>query len=421
MNLKLSFCGALCALLSLAVSCDKDDKAPAAAESKAYSGLNALDLTFNGSGMAGKRVSVYASESVSLTVDGIFDISSLSDSFKGLAPLPAPGAIPGSPTLTIPVTLKAKDGKWSFSGKGETAEATYSYSGSFTPEKMTMAFSDVKLKDQSLANSIWAPAPVKKGDGLFTYLSQPFLIEWDLELPLPIPGLENGLGEILDMLVNLPFIPVYHDTAVMSLTQVISNGLRTVAFNPDGNIVVVYLQTANGSSIFTHAPLSTFQYVPAGADMARLYVNPTDILTLVLLNNTNKGPDIPEHPFGKASRADGNDTPAISPETMATLMQALYSLAAQCAAGVPVHLDKTSEGNLQFYVGADVILPFMTNYILPILSDPAIQQMLAAYIASQPALAPHAGEIQVLLDALPLLLAQTTDIRFGLNLVPYAN
>jgi hypothetical protein len=79
----------------------------------------------------------------------------------------------------------------------------------------------------------------------------------------------------------------------MSLVQVIGNAIKTIGMRDDGCIPVTYLQTANGSSQFTQTPMSFLQYVPTSAGSLRLFVNPTDLLTLVLLNNTNRDPDIP--------------------------------------------------------------------------------------------------------------------------------
>lgn len=413
--------GAFCALLLPLGACHKDDPTPDAVKSKVYSGMNALELSYNGSGMAGKRVSLNAEGSpATITLDGVFDLSTLSSSLQGVPPLAAPGVIPGSTSLKLDISPYPSDGKWAFSGNGETDHATFSYSGRYDAEKMTLDLTDVLLKDRSMV-SVWKPAPVKKSPDLLTYESQPIHIVWETQLPIPIPGLEKEPGELIDLLVNIPFIPVYNNTASMSLTQVVANGLRAASFNPDGNLAVTYLQTADGASTFAQAPLCTFQYIPAGKEMVLLYVNPTDILTLVLLNNTNKSPDIPEHPFGLAPRADesGSLLATLPAETQGLILKTIVALANQCAAGMPMHAVKDAAGGMAFYVGMDVLGPLMTNTVLPLLSDPAIQQLISAYIASNEALAPHAAEIALLMDSLPLLMMQTTDIQIGLNLVPY--
>lgn len=394
-------------------ACGKDEKTPGTLTEKTYFGMTELAVTYDGSGMSGKRAVLKpgANATASITFDGAFDLSTLSDKLKGMPAISTAGVLPGSPQLALDVSLKAGDGNWTFAGKGETDYATYSYTGTVTPDLMTFNLADVRLKNQTLAGGVWAP---EKGDGNVLSSDQVFHIVWELGKPIQIPGLDIGLQELLRALVNYPFIPVYHDTASMSLAQVLLNGLRTLAFTSDGNLVATYLQTANGASTFTQAPLTMMQYVALSDSKLLLFVNPTDILSLVLLNNTNRDPNIPENPWTAPARTQG-DTSSVPTLDVATIIASLNQAAKLVAAGIPMDCPHTAT-NMELYIGTETLLPLMQNVLLPVLNDPQVQQMILEYVKNNPTLAANADKIQLALSMIELVIEQTTKIEFGINL-----
>lgn len=408
------------AISAVFCSCSKDDESPSPLSGKTYTGFTALQMSYNSAPMAGKTVTLNPSgDKGALTAYSQFDLSQLSSAFAGTPALPAPGVLPGSPQLTLETALLPSGSVYSFSGSGETDVVTYSYSGTATPEKLSLDFSDVRLKDQSLAGGIWSPAPVEKNPDGAGLKSQPFHLIWESELPLQIPGLQNGIGDILDILVNLPVIPVYDNTAYMSLTQAVASGLRTLAFSPDGNFVVTYLKRAAGAAQFAHAPLCMLQYAPAAPGLMKMWVNPTDVLTVVLQNNTAQSPDIPENPFGKPSRADAS-SPTIPPLVMKFLMQFLPRVAPLLAEGIPVNY--STDGNaMTLYIGSDLLLPLVKDVAQTVLADPEVQalikQALMDAVKADPSILQYIPKIEAFLKDLPQFIAATTRIELGLNLV----
>lgn len=394
----------------LFVACDKDDNNKDVdldqIQSKTYTGLNVLDLEYNDSGLAGKSVDVSpaSGRNVNMSFYSKVNLGTLNAAFKDLPELDGPGVLPGTPKLdiTVPVTRDGND--WDFDYTGETDFVTYRLEGDFDNNKFEGEFEDVRLKNQTFAGGAWKPvaAPTNPLDD-----SQPFHIVWETKLPIQLPGTQYGIQDVLRILVNTPFIPVYNGTAEMSLTQVIANGLRTVGMAADGCMPVTYLQTANGASQFITAPRCTFMYVPLSDNAMRLYANPTDILSLVLLNNTNRDPNIPDNPFGKASRAEEG--------TLLQLLEGIVkNLSPMLAEGLPMACVRQGDG-MQLYLSSEVLLPLLKQVIVPVLSNPAMRGIVADLVQHNTSLSQYATAIMALYDALPQLLDQTTKIELGFN------
>lgn len=77
--------------------------------------------------------------------------------------LPTPGVIPGSPSVTIPVTLEGTADDCTFKGSGDTEYCTFNYTGSVNADKLTFSLTDVKLKNASIAGT-YNLNPFKKDD-----------------------------------------------------------------------------------------------------------------------------------------------------------------------------------------------------------------------------------------------------------------
>ena len=63
-----------------------------------------------------------------------------------------------------------------------------------------------------LRGKVFAPAPaVKNPDGI-GYSQLPFHIVWESDMPVQIPGLTNGIEDLMKLFVTLPIIPAYGGT-----------------------------------------------------------------------------------------------------------------------------------------------------------------------------------------------------------------
>ena len=211
----------------------------------------------------------------------------------------------------------------------------------------------------------------------------------------------------------------------MSPAQALASSLQTLAFRDDGCLVATYLQTANGAAQFAHAPICMLQYVPLGDSMIRLYVNPADVLSVVLLNNTNRDPNIPDHPFGKVRKfagAAGADT-ARNEELKEYLQQlalkTMLKLSPMLAEGFPMDYRIAADDSMQLYLGQEEMIPVLKDIFEEIAADPKAQALIAALLQQDPSLAQYLPQIKQLLAALPTILEATTRFEFGLNLTPY--
>lgn len=420
----LVIAGTCAATLCLLAACDKEKDYYDVLDAKTYTGFNELTVTYNESPMSGKSVTFTppAGAPATFKVFSQFDLSQLSGSLKGTPPIQAPGALPGTPELTFTADLYTAAGHYTFSGAGETEFVTYSYDGTVNREKMSLNFTGVKLKDLTFAGKVFAPAPaVKNPDGI-GYSQLPFHIVWESDMPVQIPGLTNGIEDLMKLFVTLPIIPAYGGTAEMSLVQVIGNAIKTIGMRDDGCIPVTYLQTANGSSQFTQTPMSFLQYVPTSAGSLRLFVNPTDLLTLVLLNNTNRDPDIPENPFGapakKAGNAGNTDNEEMKEIAFEIAITCLEKLAPMLATGIPVTVAPQSNG-VAMYIDSEAMLPLMKELTASILANDKLKAMLTQAIIGNPQLVQMLPDLLKAMERLPEFIASTTRIELGLNLVPY--
>ena len=412
-------------LLAATAACSKDDS-PQPLESKTYTGTSALTMTYDSAPMSGMSVTLSPGDAEStMTIFSKVDLASLGDDFKGLPEIQAPGPLPGSPTLALTTPLEAKGKGYRFSGSGETDYASYSYSGTVDRETMQLNFTDVLLKEQRLAGLVYKPSPIERNSDGLGWKSSPFHFVWEANLPAELDSLQpaaDAAGDMLQLLAQLPVIPVYNGTAYMSLAQAVASGLQTLAFRADGCLVASYLQTNNGTAMFTHAPICMLQYLPVSESMIRLYVNPTDVLSVVLINNTHRDPNIPANPFGaprldqSATGSAGLDADVAKAYLKQFALKTLLKLAPMLPAGIPVDYTPTSDG-MNLYLGQQAVLPVVQAILAEIAADAQLQAIIAQLVQADPTLAQYLPQLKQLFSNLPAILAATTRLELGLSLV----
>lgn len=398
----------LATLLTLSVASCKDDsdQLPTLTD-KSYEGLTELNLIYNGSPMVGKTATLSGNI---LTFDSKVDFGSISESLKDLPPIPGAGVLPGSPVLPLQLTFAPNKDKYSVAGSGETPYVTYSYLGSLTDTKVDFNFYNVKLKDSRLAGKVFKPVKADSKTG-----ASPFHIVWETSQPGLLEYFDGSVQDALRLLVNLPVFPAYNGTAYMSATQIIESGVTALSFNSYGNFVITYLQKANGAAQFAQAPLCMLQYLPVGDNTLKMFVNPTDLVSLIIMNNTNK-PYIPEHPFGKSvGRADAGTSSLLSlltPEEQQLLMTTLSPMFSE---GFPMRFTMAPD-DMELYIPTEVMVPLVKNIIAPLLAKPEVQQMILERVEGIASLQPYLPMVKGLMLALPLILETTTKAEIGLSL-----
>lgn len=301
----------------LATGCKDGEPEPLSVLSnESFSGLDQLNIEYNGSRVVGKSATIFQEGSTAyITLFSEVKPSDLSDKLSFMPTLKGPGALPGSPSISIPVYLQQDGQKFTFSGSGKTDFVTYDYTGDVSNNLMDINFTNVKLLNTSLAGVVLEP----KGF---------------------IPT-----GTILDDLVKGEFIQF--GSGKYSLDELLGTIIQTIAFNADGNAVVTYLKTNDGAPQPAQCPLTMLQYVQPAQGRVQLFVNPTDLVGQIILNNPYH-PELPENPFGEEAKPRSVEDETESPFSgiLNTVTQTLSEMLEQ---GIP--LEYTISGtNVEIYL-----------------------------------------------------------------------
>ena len=127
----------ICSVTLLTSCSDDDEKMVNPVPQTTFTGENGLQLTYNGAPMPGKKVTFTPdatnAQKATLRLEGEFDLNGILGKAKSAAAredvsMPtAPGVLPGSPVVTLPVDLTINGDKCSFAGASETDYCTFSY------------------------------------------------------------------------------------------------------------------------------------------------------------------------------------------------------------------------------------------------------------------------------------------------------
>lgn len=409
-------------LLSLGACSEKENSPIETIKDKTYDSSSDLTIYYD--------EEVMPSKSVTLSQDGdqgtarlfsTFDLSQLTG-FGLSGSIPGPGVLPGSPETILKLKMAQADDYWNFSGSGETDYCTFSYAGFANNNRMELYLKDVTLKTGGITPSVWKPAPISKEDGKYTSL--PFYIDWQY---LPLEGVDIDLSPFLEALATLPIIPVYNNTAYMSLSQALTQVIKSVAFRLDGNIIVSYINTAFGSAQLAQTPANRYQYVVAGPQLVKLFVDPTSLLGMILMQTSGGTPADEVTIIGNGMYPSGVESTA-KPGFLANLMTSetgrkiikacLTEMGPMLSEGFPFVVNATDK-SLDLYIDTQIAAALVQNIVLPMIEDSKTVEAIKEYLSSVPEFAPLLPDLDKAFQSLPEALARTTDFRLGLAFVPY--
>lgn len=389
--------------VSLFTSCsDDDDNVVNPIPPTTFNNDNGLQLTYNGEPMLGKKVT-YTPDATNgakatLRLEGEFDLNSLLTSATGksvrdiLNSPTAPGVLPGSPIVTLPVNLTINGDQCTFSGTSETEYCTFDYEGKLSIGTMNLALTNVTLKNAALAGIVWQPTPMKNTDEPGV-IDEPIHLVWvsDTKAALEIlPGYTSEI-DINDLLLLALQIPLFGDGEV-SVEQMLCNVLKDVTLGADGNVIATYMDAANGGSEWTQSPANLAQYVIVNDNQLQLFLNPQAIMANV----------------AKAAKA----SKTIDLGTI--LQQAITTLSPMLANGVPLTYVKEGD-RLKVYLGTELLLPLMKGIVAPLFSDEDFLNMVIEAMKSDPQFGGMAGMMIPTLKLLPEIINTTTQLEIGLN------
>lgn len=382
--------------VTLFTSCsdDDDEKMVNPVPQTTFTGENGLQLTYNGAPMPGKKVTFTPdatnAQKATLRLEGEFDLNGILGKAKSAAAredvsMPtAPGVLPGSPVVTLPVDLTINGDQCSFAGTSETDYCTFSYKGEVSAGAMELDLSEVKLKNAKLARMTWKLEPYDETNPNET---DPIYLVWEAEKKvLGFMPIES----VLKMALRMDLIAAGADNKI-SATDMLGTVLQDVTFMEDGNIVATYKDAANGGTEWTKSPVNLAQYVVENDNQMKVFLNPAAIIAAV--NNAGRAVDV-----------------------QAVIQQAIQMLYPMLVNGVPVAFGQTDDA-LSVYLNTELLLPLLKTLVVPLLSDEEVVAMLVELMKKDPDFGEMAGLAEPTLKAFPEIIESTTKVEIGLNFV----
>ena len=382
--------------VTLFTSCsdDDDEKMVNPVPQTTFTGENGLQLTYNGAPMPGKKVTFTPdatnAQKATLRLEGEFDLNGILGKAKSAAAredvsMPtAPGVLPGSPVVTLPVDLTINGDQCSFAGTSETDYCTFSYKGEVSAGAMELDLSEVKLKNAKLAGMTWKLEPYDETNPNET---DPIYLVWEAEKKvLGFMPIES----VLKIALRMDLIAAGADNKI-SATDMLGTVLQDVTFMEDGNIVATYKDAANGGTEWTKSPVNLAQYVVENDNQMKVFLNPAAIIAAV--NNAGRAVDV-----------------------QAVIQQAIQMLYPMLVNGVPVAFGQTDDA-LSVYLNTELLLPLLKTLVVPLLSDEEVVAMLVELMKKDPDFGEMADLAEPMLKAFPEIIESTTKVEIGLNFV----
>lgn len=414
----LAIAGATCAF----TSCSDDVKVPGSSlEEKTYSAEN-LTLSLDGNAVVGKVVSFVpaADGTANITLTGeplnVMEIMDALGRAEGELVFPTAGVLPGSPSVTIPVTLQGDVDNCTFSGSGETSYCTYAYSGSATADKFELSLTDVELKNKSIAGT-WNMLdflrnPEDEQSGYFFNVAR---VEWkatkgaEIELFPGVP-IEMPVETVVRLALAMPMLePNEKGEPTTPVLKMLSTVLKSVTFGENGEITAKYLDVETGMEAESNPGLA--QYVVEADGSLRLFLNPGAIIANTVANTTtdSRAADIASIVEGLISQLVPMLTNGIPVSYGPAIIAEDGTTSADEAEG------STFEGLTSFYLNTETLLPILKT-VAPLLADEAFVNSIMEQVASEPSMAAVAGSIGGILKSFPEIVETTKTVEIGINL-----
>lgn len=393
MKKNLFYLFALICSMSLFTACsdDDDDKVVCPVPQTEFTVATGLNLTYNGGTMLGKKVTFTPDASdatkATLVLAGNLDLSGILTREAASGSFGA-GVFPGSPVVTLPVTLNIQGDECSFSGTSETYYCTFDYAGKVTASSLKLDLTNVALKNSALSGTTWVPTPLNSD-----YTEGPIHLIWEFNKNVEVtPGCGISIQAILTLALRASLIDAGGDDKV-NVEDMLCSVLHDITLGADGNISASYVDAAQGGTSVVKTPANVAQYVVLSDTQMKVYLNLDAIIANV--------------------KRLGSSTKAIDMSEI--LSQAVTSLLPLVTDGVPLTYEK-NEGKLKAYLNTDLLLPLMKNIVAPLFSDEEFVNMLIEAMKADPYFGSMAGWAEGMLKGLPEIINETTRLEVGLNL-----
>lgn len=329
--------------------------------------------------------------------------------------LPTPGVVPGSPSVTIPLTLTGEADNCEFTGNFTTDFCTFNYSGSVDADNLAFTITDLKLNDQSVAGHYVVPSDFLVDDGWGGEqidLKRLFRVEWESTKGIEFfPGFEMPVSTILQLALQMVALPDA-DGEDQPLPILYTKAFKEVDLGEDGSITAKYCDVDQDGWPEETSPKGFASYVVKDDQTILVFLDPIAIIANVT---------------AKASKSRAIDTEAI-------MTFVINDIIPMCQNGIPVNVGgallntgevddsynpvyaPSDDPNCKsFYLGTEVLLPIL-KVAAPILADDEIIAQIVAAAEKDPNMGYMASMLPNMLKTLPEIVEQTSKVELGINL-----
>lgn len=403
------------ALSGFLTSCGSDDDPVipgSSIEDKTFTSATGLTLKANGTVVNGQTVAIAATGEglAKITVAGApLDINALiggvttADYATPQLAFPTSSIIPGSASVSFPVTLTGNGDNVSFSGATESDYCTFSYEGHASNDALELNLTDIKLKNASMAGTYKAADNIMVDDGWGGEqidIFKVFRVDWQSEKGVVVFGdFPMPMNSLVPLALQMTALPGPDSKTALPLPILMNTVLKSVTFGEDGSVTANYANTSVEGWPATESPKGFARYVVKEDGTLLLFIDPAAIIAGTVNN------------LSKSRALDVN----------ALLEGAISIIAPMLKNGVPVHYGKVItdyDGNLDesanavsFYLGTETLLPIL-KLAAPVFSDQDVVDAIVEAASKDP----NMGMIPNILSQLPAVIETTSKVELGINL-----
>ncbi len=413
-----------CAVSILAISgfltsCGSDDS-PAipgsSLEDKTFTTSTGLTLKANGTDVNGQTVTIAANgeglakitiAGAPLNINSLLGGVSAADNTTAQPAFPTSSIIPGSASVSFPVTLTGNSDNVSFTGAAESDYCTFSYEGHASNEALELTLSDIKLKNKSFVGTYKAADNIMVDDGWGGEqidIFKVFRVDWLSQNGVVVFGdFQMPMNSLVPLALQMTTLPGPDPETLMPVPALMNTVLKSVTFGDDGSVTAKYADTSIEGWPTKESPKGFARYVVKEDGTLQLFIDPAAIIAATVDN------------AGKSRALDVN----------ALLEGAISIIAPMLQNGVPVHYGKViadAEGNLDesanavsFYLGTETLLPIL-KLAAPVISDEEVMNAIVEAASKDPNMGMMAEMLPNILSQLPAVIETTSKVELGINL-----
>lgn len=331
-----------------------------------------------------------------------------------------PGVIPGSPSVTLSLTLEGDASSCTFSGTHETEYCTFGYNGSVNADKVNLNITDLKLKNTSLAGTYNIVEYVKDADG-DGYNDEAFAsilrFAWESSQWLFVFGPSYGTNRIDEWLcgsqgaLTSDYFTGYGEKTTVA--DMIGLKYRSITLTDAGDFIL----TLGSDSKTDNANEIKMQYVMKDDNTILLFAEP-GLLVNELMPGTGKNKSRFTTIFEPIVNAMLPMCSTGIPVNYGPALVYTGKYSDSWPAGHAVFQTTTTPGHVSFYLNTETLRPILDTYSVTLRDETSLSRITNAFEnldneAYQNSI--YGWTTKNLLASLPGVIDNTSKVEIGLN------